>query len=303
MLTRMQTAELSLVKRGANKKSYAFAKSENAMNPIHAVMSAPAEGEEQFVALMKSAGASEERVEAAVAAYRLQKGFADVLKSEDLAVIAKAAGYKKAAKKGEDDEEESDDEEDDKDDMPFGKKKKAATKKSAEPDFAQLDAATRAQVQAVFKSNEELTQKSANLEGIVKTLLDERTMGEYVAKAKEFSHVPGKPEEIAVLMKSAHDSSPELAKGLEKLLQSMNEIVSKSALLGTIGSSGSGGSSGGSAWAKLEAMADGLVMKSSDGKLSKEQALARVMKSAEGRVLYAEYLGEHPAQRAKVNFA
>ena len=58
---------------------------------------------------------------------------------------------------------------------------------------------------------------------------------------------------------------------------------------------------GGSALTKIEALASGLTMKSDSGKeMTKEQKFAHVItKTAEGRDLYAQYLAEHPKQRAQ----
>jgi hypothetical protein len=293
MLTATTTREVSLVRRGANKKRYAITKSESAMSVFEAVLKTAAEGEEQLVESLKSAGADQKRIDAAVAAFRVTKGFSDVITPEDAELIAKAA------KGDEDDEDESDD-------LPAfmkGKKSKK-TKKSAEPDLSALDPATRAQVESVFKSNQDLTAQIGQLTNVVKGLVDSGTKQQYVAKAaSEYSHIPGTPDEIGAVLKSAHDASPELGAGIEKLLGMVNGLVQKSAMLGSVGTPGGAGA-GGSAWSRIETMAGQLTLKSDSGvEMSKEQKVAHVIaKTAEGRQLYREYLAENPAQRAKHNF-
>lgn len=301
MLSNLHTAEVSLVRRGANRKRYAITKSEEyhmPFNPkvLEAVLKTAAEGEDKLIATLKAAGADEKRIDAAVAQFRVQKGFADVVTAEDAELIAQATGV---AKKDETDPDEPDD-----DDMPALLKKKAKkTKKSAEPDLSQLAPETRAQVEAVFKSNEALVGQVESLTGMVKTLVDNGAKSEYVAKAaKEFSHIPGTPDEIGIVLKSAHDASPELGAGIEKLLGMVNGLVRKSALLGSVGSTGGAGA-GGSAWERIQTLATGLTMKAGDKDMTPEQKIAYVTeKTAEGRALYKEYLGENPAQRAKYNF-
>jgi hypothetical protein len=295
MLSGLGTSEVSVVRRAANRKRFAFTKSEDSrmtLDPIKAVVGTQAEGEDLLIAALKTAGADEKRVEACVAAYRIQKGFADVMKPSDFEAIAKAAKGKKADYMMED-EEDADEE--------LKNKKKA--KKSENVDLSALTPETQAQVQAIFKSHEALEAKSSKLEEIVKTLVDAGQTREFVAKAeRDFSHVPGSPSELAAVLKSAHDANPKLAEGLEKILKSVNELVAKSALLGAVGVSG-GAAPAGSAMHRLEAMAGQLTQKADNGKpLSKEQRMDRVLKTAEGAALYREYLAENPTQRAAHNF-
>lgn len=265
------------------------------MDPIKAVISTPAEGEEQFVATLKSAGADENRIAAAVAAFRIQKGFADVLKSEDVEAVLKAGGFKFPPKK-KDDEDMTDEEK--------AAAKKKATKKSGELDLAGLAPEAQAQVQAIFKSHEALEAKTGRLEEVVKSLTEATLTREYVAKAaKEYSHIPGTAAELGLVLKSAHESSPELAKGLEKILSAVNGLVQKSALLSPSGVAG-GAAPAGSAMQRIETLAHGLTLKADNGKeMSKEQKVTYVCtKTAEGAALYREYLAENPAQRAQYNF-
>ena len=65
MLTNLGTKELSLVRRGANNKRFALTKSEDVMpleELLKSVLETPAEGEDNLVASLKSAGADEEAI-------------------------------------------------------------------------------------------------------------------------------------------------------------------------------------------------------------------------------------------------
>lgn len=306
MLTQTQTHEVSLVRRGANRKVFAVTKSESFMDPLKAVLSTPAEGEEQFVAALKSAGADQARIDASVAIYRIQKGFADKLKTEDHVAIAKSAGLELAAKAKKADDEEDEDEEDDEDMPAFLKKKKA--KKSAEAlalEGVSPEAAAKIEAAFTAKSAEvtELTETVKSLSGMVKTLVEKSDTQQYVAKAaRDFAHVPGTPDEIGAVLKSAEKAG--VGDVIGKLLGTVNTLVQKSALFGNVGTAGAAGTSG-DAWSKIEKLATGLTMKSESGaEMSQAQKISYVMKStAEGRELYRQYLADNPAQRAKHNFA
>ncbi len=295
MLSRVQTAELTLCRRGANNRRFAVSKSlENPMKIANAVLSTPVEGEAQLVATLKSRGASEQRIEAAVAALRIQKGFADVVEDEDRDLVEKSLVTK--AKKSDDEEE---DEDDDKPAFLKEKAKKEKAKKSL--GLEDLEPEIREQITAVFKSRDDLEKKSAKLEEVVKSLVDEKTTTGFIAKAKDsFGHVPMPVADLAQLLKTAHGVSPEHGASMEKLLGQFNEVVQKSSMFANVGSSGPGRGDG-SAMAKLEELAAGIVQKSA-GEMTREKAMDTVLKTAEGRALYKQYLTENPAQRAKHNY-
>lgn len=256
------------------------------MKVMEAVLKTAAEGEDTLIASLKAAGADEKRIDAAVALYRIQKGFADVITDADTAIVSKAFGKK--PKKDEAADEDEDDME--------------KSKKSAQTaDLSKLDPETRARVEAVFKSNESLASQVGQLTSTVKSLIDNGSQREFVAKAeKQFTHIPGKPEEIGLMLKSAHGVSEQFGKQLEDLLGMVNGLVQKSAMFGTAGTAG-GASPGGSAWTKIEQLAASLVMKSDKGaEMTKEQKIEYVTtKTAEGKALYREYLAENPAQRSR----
>ena len=273
MLSHLSTLEVSNVKRAANRKRYAITKSESTVD-IQKIMSVKAEGEEQFVATLKSEGATQDRIDAATAAYRIRKNCADVLKPEDMGVVAKAH-------KEPDGDEQGDDESDA--EFKARKAKKSVKKSDVSPEMD-------ARIEALFKSNADLLQKNAELAGKVETLTAKSADLEFEAVAKsEFGHVRGSVSELAQALKAAHEAGPEAEKAIRNVLKSAEEITSKSAMLHEVGSSGGG--TNGSAWQKIEALAGGLTMKSDSGKeMSKSQKIDYVVsKTAEGRALYEQY--------------
>jgi hypothetical protein len=275
MLHSLSTLEISNVRRAANRGKYAITKSEKIMS-LKAVLSTPAEGEEQFVATLKSAGADATRIEAATAAYRLQKGFADVLQPEDF-------GVAKAHKEPDGDEREEMDEEDEEDEKKSKKSKKNIAGSKSNDQTATTKSADDARLVAVMKTAEVLSAQ-------VKELSAKNEMLEYVSIAKsEFAHVPGSVEQLAVTLRDAHNAGPAVEKTILAALRSTNEITAKSDHMREIGTNG-GGQTGG-AYQKIEALASGLTMKSDSGKeMSQAQKIAYVTSNtAEGRELYKQY--------------
>lgn len=323
-MSRIRTHEVSLVRRGANRKKFAVTKSENSitMNPaIQAVLDTPAEGEDEFVATLKSEGVTDEKAVAArVAHFRLTNGLSDLLptqkkedydddkkkKSEDpMAKLKKMADRMKKAADGESD--------DDLEEMAAEMKKimaeaKKATAKSKDdndvpPQFKSLD--PEAIVQAVTKSlapvlkarNDEIEA----LKGTVAELIDQDRTSQFTAKAAGYTNVPAASDELALVLKSAHDVSPDFGKQLEGILDRVNAAVGESPVFKSLGSNGHQSTGGGSsdAWSRINQLAEQMVQKSSDKKMTLSTARSLVLKTDEGRKLYREYLAENPAQRSQ----
>lgn len=303
MLSSLNTLELTVTKRGINGKRFAMTKGGLPMEPevLQALMSTPIEGEKDFIATLKSAGVTDQKqIDAAVASLRVQKGMKDLVPSDTMLAVAKAAGYADVAKAVTPNEGVRDD----KTDAESGKvdpktKKKDPLGKSV--NMSGMSAEDRSTLEQMFKSNQELVAKSAQLEETIKSMRDEQETKQYVAKAAaDFDHLPMGSEELGMMLKSAHASSSDFAKGFEKLLGTMNELVKKSSMftsMGAVAKSQSGG-----AWQKIEALADGMVQKSAEGgkSLTKAQAIDVVLKSEQGAALYREYLGDNPRQRAEI---
>lgn len=315
MLSGLTTAELTLTKRGANGRVFAVTKSGGfPMDPevLQAILGTPAEGEDKFVETLKSQGVTdEEKINAAVANFRVQKGLKDLVPDEIMSSVAKAAGYDATAKAmtpNEGDDNTKPNATSGKVDPKAKKPAKGDTPTQKSLDLSGLDDTTRAQVEAVFKSHDSALAKSNELEAVVKslsatvdTLKADATEKLYVAKAaKEFGHLPMEDKALGLMLKSAHELSPDFAKGFETLLGRMDEMVAKSSMLTTMGAVQKANEGG--AWSKIETLAKGMVRKSAEGgnSLSHAQAIDLVLKTEEGAALYREYLGDNPKQRAEI---
>lgn len=306
MLSGLTTAELTLTKRGANNRRFAMTKGGIPMDPevLVALIGTPAEGETTFIEVLKSQGVTDqEKVDAAIAQFRIQKGMKDLIDDSTMAAVAKSAGYEGTAKAVKPNEGDKDDPgaTSGKVDPKAKKPAKGDTPTKKSVDLSQLDDQTRTMVEGVFKSHAAMEERTAQLETVVKSLQAEKQEQHYVAKAaKEFSHLPLGEQQLGLMLKSANDMNPDFAKGFETLLGRMDEMVQKSAMLTTMGAVSK--SNEGGAWAKIETLAEGIVQKSAESQnpLTKAQAIDAVLKTEQGKALYREYLGDNPVQRAEI---
>lgn len=148
------------------------------------------------------------------------------------------------------------------------------------------------EVEAIFKA-----QKS-ELEAVRKSLqveTDKRLMSEWVEKTKsDLSHYPGKStEEIAKMLKDLNDINPDMAAMQFESMKAASAAIKGGVVLKSVGSRGKENEV--TAMAQLEAVAAGLVEKSTDSKMTKEQAFKRAVELRPE--LYAQYLDENSKQK------
>lgn len=320
-LTDIDTLELTLCKRGKNKKRYAFAKSEEGnmadeiLEALGPVLEVETEGEDKIGTIFKAV--SPKGKDAVKGAMRLLSGFKDELPGDVMGGLADLAGFDRPVAKAEPaDEDEA--------------KKKAEAKKAKEekeamdaknkdnpkPKFGEpvkkadgtyefsddVPEEVRAHLAMLWKakdvSDERATQadnRATEAEKLLKSERDERLLKDFIQKsADEYSHV-GESEELGAMLLELHGSNPELQAKVEKQMAASEKRIAEGALLTELGSSG-GNRSAGSAWAKICKMAEGIVQKSENG-ITEAAARDRVMQ--EHPDLYNEYLSENPAQTGR----
>jgi len=141
------------------------------------------------------------------------------------------------------------------------------------------------------EQNKVMVEQNKQLAGQIAKMADDNLTKDYVAKAGEFDQLGVKPEEFGTVLKSIATISPESYAKIESVLKAANEAIAKGGLfteLGT-GSTGATAVSKEDAWAQIETLADARVTKGEDK--TQAQAIESVMKTAEGRRLYAIYQG------------
>lgn len=293
MLTSVQTAELSVVRRGANGKRFALTKSEdpgmNFSELLKNVLDTPAEGEAQLIETLKSAGADEDAINVAVANFRVQSGFKDKLSEEQFSAVAKAAGFD--VEKVRDKKREDEDEEDPRRPGFFRSGKRMPTAKSHTP--ADMPAETRKTFDEQNASIELLRKEAAADKAEVVSLKKEAERKEYITKCtKEYSHVPGQSaEDMGKMLQEAYDVSKGFGEQLEKQWKETSTALKASALLKAQGMTHSPSDSS-SAMGQLETIAKEFIAK--DPKMSKDIAISKALEARPD--LYPEYLAENPAQ-------
>jgi|GEM_PF-5873206 len=155
----------------------------------------------------------------------------------------------------------------------------------------------RAKLEGVIKVEQE---KRELIEKNLAEEREQRVTREWIAKAAAYADLPTTAADFGPVLKEAAEKlQPETFTKLETVLKAANEIARQSALLGEFGRIGVVGG-GGDAFEAIEKLADGLVQKSTDG-LTKQQAIDRVLKTAEGKQLYAQYEREQDEARRAVS--
>lgn len=158
----------------------------------------------------------------------------------------------------------------------------------------------REQLEAVFKShqelaerNAELVQKSQKLADDLKVERDIRLHKEFIAKAESFSHLSADKEVLADVLKGFHDrgdvAGMQKLEGVLKAADAQAKMADRHGLLSELGSR-QGAPKGSGAQAELDALVDGHVAKSNGG--SRAAAMDAVLKTDAGRALYAQIYSE-----------
>jgi len=293
-LRELETVEVSLVDKGANKRTFAIKKSEKKeMDVIEAILAAPFEKGEAIIERLKKAELSEQAVEGIKSAVQILSAFQEEVPANLLKDLMALGGFSKqeeeeeeekpevaeeAAPEGEtpeaDEEEEAEKQEDEEEDEEEMQKRLAALPKNM-----------RSMVEQLWKSNKSAITKAEELEAKIKKAEDEKRLSECVAIAKaEFSALPVKADNLGSFIKSL--DGMDNADFVLGLLRSSNEMIAANGLTTEIGKSTSA-TNDKTSIAKAERMADALMEKEG---ITKAKALANVWKNNPS--LYAEYQQE-----------
>lgn len=163
-------------------------------------------------------------------------------------------------------------------------------------DLDQVSPEMRPVVEKLFAQNKESVAKAEKLEADLTAERTERRTKEFVAKADSFKHFTGDKAELAKNLMSLESSNKALYEQVVKNLEAVEkekETVAKQ-LFTELGSSApSAGQL--DAEAKMDKMVESIVQKS-DGKMTKEQAFAKLLATPEGDKAYTEAKNERIAR-------
>lgn len=162
-------------------------------------------------------------------------------------------------------------------------------------DLSKVDPKVKEALEAIFKGQKDLVAKAEKLEADNTALKEAARDKEFVEKAAKIN-VGAKTEDLAKILKAL---PAEQCAALEAILGGAGEAIKKSKLFEEIGSGAGSKIEGDDAYAKLEQLAEGVVQKADkDGKpLGKDAAMDLVMKTAEGKRLYNEYMSAKPGMK------
>lgn len=306
-LSNLRAGEISVVRRGANKKKrFPIFKGEASMDEemqeiLKAVLETELEEEQKLAEVFKAL--SPKGMSAAKGALRILNAFKEEMPENVLNTLADLAGYPEPKKAQEKKPEEKEPK------MPFPEKKDAVAKAANElPDEVKafvepLFKAYDAKIEALTEQTKASEERANKTEEVLKAERDERQLGEWITKAEnQLAFYPGKSsEELGKMLHTLAKADRKVADEQFETMKVAAETIEKSTLLTDVGlkRTGSGAPSakaGTSAWEQIEKMADGIVEKSSDGLMDKPHAVTAVLKTERGKELYAQYLAEHPSQ-------
>lgn len=298
-LTDVQTLELSLVKRGKNRKRFALSKSEDdgvsdddhstdEMEILKSVVETPLEDESKLEELFKQQKLSPKAQSAVKGALRILSGFKDELPKDVLSMLANLAGYPSPTGKIMDEGKNKDKEVVAKTE-PVASPPAAIRKEDGSINLEAVPEEMRGAIQALWKDQADAIKKSEQLEVVLKEERNVRLKKEYIEKAeRDFSHVPGTHEDLGILLKQLHEDNEDSANKVEAVLKAAGEQIAQGALFEQLGSGDPRNAAGGSAWSKIEKMADEVAGKN-DG-MTHEQAVTKVIET--NPRLYDEYEAE-----------
>lgn len=291
----VRTHEVSLVESGANlKRRFPIMK---------AARGNTMKMEEILVEVLKAEGRSEaiqkledemekmempEDAKAAIsAAMKLLESFSDMMPVKDAINALKTANGEEVEKPYHTDKEKDEAEKAEEDDK---MEKEDEMKKEDEEDklkksLGDLPEAARAAVEALWKSNRELVEKSQKLESELGQELAKRERGEFIAKnEKSLCNVPGHSlEEVCDLVLEAKARDERFGARIEKALTAASNGMKGGATLVEAGSNAPVEASG-DAWERIQQLATEEVEKSGGSMAS---AIAKTIQT--NPALYAEY--------------
>ena len=156
--------------------------------------------------------------------------------------------------------------------------------------LASVPEEVRAQVEDLWKANEVAVKKAEELEAVLKAERDERLTKEYIAKAEaEYGNIPGhSAEDLGPMLKSLNAHDAEMAEKLEGLLKTMSQVLEKSEVFAEAGVTTPDTGTGKSPEAQLDQLAK--QYSNDNPGVSYAKSYDLVLKSDEGRRLYAEYV-------------
>lgn len=294
----VKTHEVSLVESGANlKRRFPIMKSAKGeqMNMEEILVEVlKAEGRSEAIAKleedMDKMELPQDAKAAISAAMKLLESFSDMMPVKDALQALRSANGEEIEKprhyEKEEDKDEAEKAEDKEEDM-----KKEEDEDELKKSLGELPEAARAAVEALWKSNQELVEKSQKLESELGQELAKRERGEFIAKSEQsLCNIPGHDlEEVCDLVLEAKARDEDFGARIEKALTAASNGMKGGATLVEAGSNAPVEAST-DAWDRIQQLATEEVQKSGGSMAS---AIAKTIQT--NPALYAEYSAKRNA--------
>jgi len=285
----VRTHEVSLVESGANlKRRFPIMKAArgNTMKMENILIEVlKAEGRSEAIAKleedMEKMELPEDAKAAISAAMKLLESFSDMMPVSDaLQALRTANGEKVEVEIEASEEEEAEKAEHEDEEM-----KKEDEEEELKKSLGELPDAARAAVEALWKSNRELVEKSQKLESELGQELAKRERSEFIAKSeKSLCNIPGHSlEEVCDLVLEAKARDADFGARIEKALTAASNGMKGGATLVEAGSNAPVEAAS-DAWERIQQLANEEVQKSGGSMAS---AIAKTIQT--NPALYAEY--------------
>ena len=284
----VRTHEVSLVESGANlKRRFPIMKAArgNTMKMEDILVEVlKAEGRSEAIAKleedMEKMELPEDAKAAISAAMKLLESFSDMMPVSDALQALRTANGEKVEVEIEASEEEAEKAEHEDEEM-----KKEDEEEELKKSLGELPDAARAAVEALWKSNRELVEKSQKLESELGQELAKRERSEFIAKSeKSLCNVPGHSlEEVCDLVLEAKARDADFGARIEKALTAASNGMKGGATLVEAGSNAPVEAPS-DAWERIQQLANEEVQKSGGSMAS---AIAKTIQT--NPALYAEY--------------
>ena len=260
-LKELETHEVSIVDRPANRRTFLVLKNETSTgdkdmeDKILSLLDTPFENEEQYLETLKKNEMSDDAIQAIAAAMRLLKPHQETLSGEGMNVVKELLGIEEEEKTSDDNEGTTD----------------------TELDINEVPEDVRNQVESLFKSQSEAIQKAEELEKEINVMKAEKLRKQFITKAEsDFGSVPGTTAvDLGELLQELTVVAPEATAKIESILESVNKAMETSEVLEEAGQAVK--EETGTAWDKVEARA--AELRKGDPDLSVYQARAKVLEN------------------------
>jgi len=274
-LVDLNTVEVSLVDKGANERVFAIMKAETMNDLVKDILEVPLEQEADVIESLVEKDISEDARHSLIGAMRLVQAYKDEAgMREALVSLAELLDFNKPEMEEPSMDQEIVQEETSQDDL----------------NLASVPEEVRAQVEDLWKANKEAVKKAEELEAVLKAERDERLTKEYIVKAKEqYGNIPGhSAEDLGPMLKSLNEHDAKMAEKIEGLLKTMSQVLAKSEVFAEAGVTTQDAGSGKNPESQLDQLAK--QYSTENPGVSYAKAYDSVLKSEEGRRLYAEYV-------------